>query len=66
MSSIVLNDKVIQSAAKTVDELVDEQKINRMFLAIMVNNKIIAKSDWDKTALCDNDKIDIYSPVGGG
>ena len=66
MNSIILNDKPIQSSATTVDELIEEQKINRMFLAIMVNNEIIAKSEWDKIALQDNDKVDIYSPVGGG
>jgi thiamine biosynthesis protein ThiS len=66
VNSIILNDKPIQSSATTVDELIEEQKINRMFLAIMVNNEIIAKSEWDKIALQDNDKVDIYSPVGGG
>jgi len=66
VNGIVLNDKPIQSSATTVDELIGEQKINRMFLAVMVNNKIIAKSDWETTALHDADRVDMYSPVGGG
>lgn len=34
--------------------------------AVALNTQFIAKSDYDKTMLCDQDQIEIVRPVAGG
>ncbi|MCK5808529.1 sulfur carrier protein ThiS [bacterium] len=66
MKTILLNDKPVQSEAQSVEQFIVEQKIERRFLAVMVDDTIIAKSDWERTQLKNNSRVDVYSPVGGG
>ncbi|HRZ79393.1 MAG TPA: sulfur carrier protein ThiS [bacterium] len=50
----------------TVDQLIDELGVKRDNIAVVRNGIIIKKKDWVSEKLCENDRIDIFSPVSGG
>jgi sulfur carrier protein len=35
-------------------------------IAVEVNRHIVRRADWDTTALCDHDSVEIVQFVGGG
>ncbi len=66
MISVIVNGQHCSTNAKTIAELLKEQKKEAPFMAITVNGSIIPKNKWHTTTLSENDNIDIYAPVGGG
>jgi thiamine biosynthesis protein ThiS len=50
----------------TVSALLEELRINPLGVAVELNLKIIPKTDYAKTQLKENDKLEIISFVGGG
>lgn len=64
--NITLNDKPKTTKSKSIWELIQELNLKNNLIAVAKNDKILAKSNWDKEEICDGDKIDIIVPVGGG
>ncbi len=64
--NIILNhkDQVIQS--NTIGGLIEELSIETKGVAIALNNKVVARNEWQSTPLAEGDKIVIVSAVFGG
>lgn len=50
----------------TLCNLLKEQNIKPEGIAVAINNKIISKSDWAETTLCESDKITVIQATYGG
>jgi thiamine biosynthesis protein ThiS len=50
----------------TVRELLDVLGIAGARVAVEVNRKIVRRRDWEKSPICDRDKVEIVQFVGGG
>lgn len=46
--------------------LLDSFDIKNTSVAIEINGQIVAKQDWHKTKLNDDDRIEVIQFVGGG
>lgn len=57
-------EKIISS--RTIEQLLDEIGVKKDNIAVVRNGKIIKKKEWTMEILCENDSIDIFSPVSGG
>ena len=57
-------DKEVEAA--TVKELLIELKINSENIAVVKNGSIISRKNWSKEKIENSDKIEFFSPVGGG
>lgn len=53
-------------SGKTILDIVLMQNLKTKMYAVERNQKIVTKSDYEKTLLCDGDKIEIVHFVGGG
>lgn len=64
---MILNgvDRVFD-AVKTVAALVDALQLDGRKLAIERNLEIVPRSAYDRTTLCDGDRIEIVHFIGGG
>ncbi len=51
---------------KTVAALVDALQLDGRKLAIERNLEIVPRSAYDRTSLCDGDRIEIVHFIGGG
>ena len=51
---------------KTLGELLSEKGLHPERIVVEHNLKIVPKEEWHKTALNDDDTIEIVSFVGGG
>ena len=49
-----------------IQQLLQELDINAPHVAVAVNSCVIPKTNFEKTRLAENDKIEIVSAVGGG
>lgn len=52
--------------ALTVKELLVELDINSQNIAVVKNGSIVSRKNWSKEKIDDSDKIEFFSPVGGG
>jgi len=52
--------------AVTVKELIIELNINSENIAVVKNGSIISRKNWSKEKIENSDKIEFFSPVGGG
>ncbi|MFI3262729.1 MAG: sulfur carrier protein ThiS [Rikenellaceae bacterium] len=66
MINIILNNQQHTVAAQTLQQLIEELKIETKGVAIGINNKVIARKSWAETPIVENDKIVIVSAVFGG
>lgn len=66
MTNIILNNKEQSVEAKSLQQLIDELKIETKGVAIGVNSRVVARSAWGETPICEGDKIVIVSAVFGG
>lgn len=67
MITIKVNDKnkkVFQDS--TVGQLVEQLNIQTNGIAIAVNNNVVAKTNWNKSTLSENDTILIIKSTQGG
>lgn len=53
-------------ASATVRELLENLAIKPDRIAVEVNRRIVRRQEWDRTAVKDNDRIEIVQFVGGG
>lgn len=63
---IFLNGEEIETSVKTLNELIDEYKIETQIMAAAVNMEIVKKDDWSSFELKENDKVELLRFVGGG
>jgi thiamine biosynthesis protein ThiS len=62
----------LNGESKTVDDsltladLVSQLDLPAVRLAIELNRKVVRRSEWDKTKLAEDDRIEIVHFVGGG
>lgn len=66
MRVIVNGEDRVLDGVKTVAALVDALQLDGRKLAIERNLEIVPRSAYDKTALCDGDRIEIVHFIGGG
>lgn len=64
--NITVNNQKQAVESENLTQLIDELAIETKGIAIALNNKVVARTDWDKTTLSDNDQIIIVSAVFGG
>ena len=57
---------VSMGTKKTLGELLTEKGLHPERIVVEHNLKIVPKEEWHKTALGDNDTVEIVSFVGGG
>lgn len=63
---IFINDKKQAVKAKNVYQLLQEIGVEQEGMALAVNEEVITKHNWKKTALKENDKILIFTATAGG
>ena len=62
----------LNGESKTVDDsltladLVSLLDLPAVRVAIELNRKVVRRSEWDKTTLAENDRVEIVHFVGGG
>tara|TARA_S200000501_G_C20482995_1_gene594726 strand:+ start:89 stop:307 length:219 start_codon:yes stop_codon:yes gene_type:complete len=59
-----LNQKQPYFVSDLIKKLVGDHKGRK--IAIAINFKLVCKSEWSKTKIKENDKIEIVSPFTGG
>lgn len=50
----------------SLQELLQQLKIQSQAVAVAVNSEVIPRSELDKWAIQSNDEVEIIQPVGGG
>lgn len=63
---IVLNGAAATTAARTVAELVAQQRLAALKVATAVNGHFVPEAKRATTALNDGDRVEIVSPRQGG
>ncbi|MFI3268750.1 MAG: sulfur carrier protein ThiS [Rikenellaceae bacterium] len=66
MINIILNNQQHTVRSQTLQQLIEEFKIETQGVAIGINNQVIARQLWNETQINDGDKIVIVSAVFGG
>ena len=66
MKVVVNGEDRVFDGVKTVAALVDALQLDGRKLAIERNLEIVPRSAYDRTALCDGDRIEIVHFIGGG
>ncbi len=49
-----------------INEFLKKQKIQSKKLAVALNDDLIIESNWQKTKIFENDRIEIVTPFAGG
>jgi thiamine biosynthesis protein ThiS len=62
---ILLNGKKVKNYS-TIENLLKENKFNLNNVSVVVNEKVIKKSEWKKYKLKDGDAVEVLGFVGGG
>ncbi len=61
---LLVNGKILETEAKTVQDLLDE--LNEEVMAVAVNMSVVKKENWNNFKLSEDDKIELLEFVGGG
>lgn len=61
--AIVMNFK---DNPTTVNNVLDELKVDGGSMAVAVNNDIIPKQDWAQYVLNDGDNLNVFGAIAGG
>lgn len=61
-----LNGKPVELEARTVLELLQAKEIEPQMVAVELNEKMIDREQFGKTALQENDQIELHYFMGGG
>lgn len=62
----VVDGKNLQMKAENVAEMIVELKIEKDFIAVVKNGKIVPRTRWDTESVEKDDVFEIFSPVSGG
>jgi thiamine biosynthesis protein ThiS len=63
---ITVNGKSEETPSVTIQDLVEEKKINAEYVIVERNGRIIKRSEWKDVQLDEEDRIEFLSIVGGG
>ena len=63
---IKINNKEVETTAKTVAELAAEQKLPEKGVAIAISNNMVPRTEWNKRLLNEGDDIVILKAFCGG
>ena len=63
---IKINNKEVETAAKTVAELAAEQKLPEKGVAIAISNNMVPRTEWNNRLLNEGDDIVILKDFCGG
>ncbi|RDE33885.1 thiamine biosynthesis protein ThiS [Parageobacillus thermoglucosidasius] len=65
---LIINGESLQipNEVKTVSDLLAHFQLNKKIAIVEVNLTIIPKQQYETTALCNGDKVEIVHFVGGG
>ena len=61
-----INGEDYDVAGKTMAAFLEAENYPKTRIAVERNGDILPKAEYDSTILCDGDKIEIVSFVGGG
>lgn len=65
--SVTVNGKVTDGLeGLTIEHLLKQLDIDLRFTAVSLNGEVVRKNAYATTQLCDNDRVEIVRPVGGG
>lgn len=63
---VMIGDVSREVKSTTIKELLIELNINSDNIAVVKNGSIVSRKNWYKEKIVNSDKIDFFSPVGGG
>lgn len=64
--NITINNKPTDTQAENLAQLAAELELPLKGVAVAINNKMIPRTDWEATALAENDKVVIIKAACGG
>lgn len=64
--NITINNKPTDTQAENLAQLAAELELPQKGVAVAVNNKMIPRTDWEATALAENDNVVIIKAACGG
>lgn len=64
--NLIINGEVKNTETKTVQELLESLKLNKNFIIVELDQKILSKDAYQNTFLQDNQKLELLKIVGGG
>ena len=65
--NIILNNTINEVHENiTIEELLLLNDIKSKYIAVEINKKIIPKSKYKEYQLCEDDKVEIITAIGGG
>lgn len=64
--AILLNGEPLTTHARTLDELVEQQRLTSLKVATAMNGRFVAQSQRATTILKAGDRVEIVSPRQGG
>lgn len=64
--AITLNGEPVTTHARTLDELVEHQRLTSLKVATAMNGRFVAQSQRATTVLKAGDRVEIVSPHQGG
>lgn len=63
---IYINGKGFEQTQIKLTDYLDENGINRLWIAVEINEEILPKAEYDTAVLKDGDCVEIVNFVGGG
>ena len=63
---IKINNKEVETSAKTVADLASEQNLPEKGVAIAISNNMVPRTEWDNRQLNEGDDIVILKAFRGG
>lgn len=63
---IILNGKDYETKKQTIEQILEELKIEKKVMAAAVNLEVVKKENWASFNLKENDKLELLNFVGGG
>lgn len=63
---VKVNGEMLDTAGKTVTELLEAMQVSSSRVAVELNEQILPKAQYGETVLKDGDKVEVVRFVGGG
>lgn len=63
---MIINGEKIEQKELKFSEFLTKKGLNKEFIALELNGKIIPKSEFENLILHENDRVEIVNFVGGG
>jgi sulfur carrier protein len=64
--NIIVNGKPESVASESIAAYIRTKGMNPKALVVEHNGRVIAQEQWDRTPLCQGDRLELLSFVGGG